>query len=114
MTEEAQGGGEPQEGAQDENAAAESGDTGAESGNDAAGAENTGDQDGPEPEPEPDPEPEARDHVTVTVTAFSQTKGVELVVNGRPFLFPIGKSVTVPAWALPSLAAVGGARFTVE
>lgn len=74
-------------------------------------------EDGPKEDPEPDEEPapvEQRDTLRVTVTEFSQTRGIDLIVNGRGFHFPLGKPVTVPAWVLPSLAAVGGATFTVE
>lgn len=54
------------------------------------------------------------DQVRVTVTDYSSSSGVLLFVNGRSFNLPIGKTVTIPAFVLPSLEAVPDVAFTKE
>lgn len=73
--------------------------------------ETSQDEAGAEPEQEAEPE---TGNVRVTVTDYSSSSGVPLFVNGREFHFPIGKTVSVPAYVLASLAAVADVQFTIE
>lgn len=56
----------------------------------------------------------AGESVTVTVTDSPDSSGVTLRINGKAFILPLNKPVTIPSWVLPALADVSDVTFTQE